>query len=160
MEKLNFKNKGEVGAFPVTPKIMNDLQDNVESAITEVDTKVTNNTSEIEKRTGTVIWTNSKPTIAFPSETLNLSIGKNDIVEIITNNNSYRGRAGCFITMSKFQDSNGSYTGDWYIDVRTASISENSIVFSDNRGQSTRNNNDYSIRNTFNIPLAIILYKH
>ena len=40
MQKIEFKNKGETGAIPLSPTILNQMQDNIETSIEETNTKV------------------------------------------------------------------------------------------------------------------------
>lgn len=40
MQKIEFKSKGETGAIPLNPKILNQMQDNIETSIEEINTKV------------------------------------------------------------------------------------------------------------------------
>lgn len=40
MQKIEFKSKGETGAIPLSPTILNQMQDNIKTSIDEVNTKV------------------------------------------------------------------------------------------------------------------------
>ena len=40
MQKIEFKSKGETGAIPLNPTILNQMQDNIETSIEETNTKV------------------------------------------------------------------------------------------------------------------------
>lgn len=109
---------------------------------------------------GTILWTNDSPTSDFAGQTINKNLSSYDYIDIVSNSGIYRcPTTGYSINMIRMQDSNGNYTGSWFIDMRLVQVNPTEIIFQDNRGSATNITNSYVVRNNHNKPLYIIGYK-
>ena len=106
-----------------------------------------------------VLWDNPSPGSDFAGQTITLDLSNYSYVTILTNNTSLIIKVGAVGVAMRIQDSNGNYSGTWFIDSRQIYVNTSNVVFTDNHGMAVDSVNSYGVRNNLNIPLQIIGHK-
>ena len=153
MEKINFENKPSTNT-PINATNLNQLQTNVENAITE-NTNAINGVST--NLGGTILWTNSNPTSNFGNQTITLNSDDYDLYEIIYQQSTSNNRTlnsgkikPLTGTILHYSTSLNYYRATSQTDKKSMSFDEGNSCYS--YAQATANNQII-------IPLYVIGYK-